>query len=44
MFADQCLVAQMVKNLPAVLETWVRSLSWEDALEEGVATHSSVLA
>ena len=44
MFADQCLVAQMVKNLPAILETWVRSLGWEDALEEGVATYSSVLA
>ena len=44
MFADQCLVAQMVKNLPAILETWVRSLVWDDALEEGVATHSSVLA
>ena len=38
------LVAQMVKNLPAILETWVRSLGWEDALEEGVATYSSVLA
>ena len=34
----------MVKNLPAILETWVRSLGWEDALEEGVATYSSVLA
>ena len=38
------LVAQMVKNLPAMQETWVRSLSWEDPLEEGVATHSSSLA
>ena len=38
------LVAQAVKNLPAVRETWVRSLGWEDALEEGTATHSSVLA
>ena len=38
------LVAQMVKNLPAVLETWVRSLGWEDSLEEGMATHSSILA
>ena len=36
------LVAQMVKNLPAMQETWVRSLSWEDPLEEGVATHSSI--
>ena len=38
------LVAQMVKNLPAVWETRVRSLDWEDALEEGMATHSSILA
>ena len=38
------LVAQMVKNLPAIWETWVRSLGWEDPLEEGTATHSSVLA
>ena len=38
------LVAQMVKNLPAMWETWVRSLGWEDPLEEGMATHSSVLA
>ena len=34
----------MVKNLPAMLETWVRSLGWEDPLEEGMAAHSSVLA
>ena len=33
----------MVKNLPAVRETWVQSLGWEDALEEGMAAHSSVL-
>ena len=33
----------MVKNLPAMLETWVRSLGWEDPLEEDMATHSSVL-
>ena len=38
------LVAQMVKNLPAVWETWVQSLSWKDPLEEGMATHSSILA
>ena len=38
------LVAQMVKNPPAVWETWVRSLGWEDPLEEGMATHSSILA
>ena len=37
-------MAQMVKNLPAVLETWVGSLDWEDPLEEGMATHSSILA
>ena len=38
------LVAQMVKNLPAVWETWVQSLSWEDPLQEGMTTHSSILA
>ena len=38
------LVAQLVKNPPAMLETWVRSLGWEDSLEKGMATHSSVLA
>ena len=38
------LVAQMVKNLPAMQETWVRSLGWEDPLEKGTATHSSILA
>ena len=38
------LVAQMVKNLPAVQETWVRSLDWEDPLEKEMATHSSILA
>ena len=38
------LVAQTVKNLPAVRETWVRSLGWEDSVEEGMATHSSDLA
>ena len=36
--------AQMVKNLPAIQETWVRSLGWEDPLEKGRATHSSILA
>ena len=36
--------AQMVKNLQAMQETWVRSLSWEDPLEESMATHSSILA
>ena len=34
----------MVKNPPAMQETWVQSLSWEDPLEEGMATHSSILA
>ena len=38
------LVAQLVKNPPALRETWVRSLGWEDPLEEGKATHSSILA
>ena len=38
------LVAQLVKNLPAVRETWVRYLGWEDPLEKGMATHSSILA
>ena len=38
------LVAQMVKNLPAMQKTWVRSLSWDDPLEEGMAAHSSILA
>ena len=38
------LVAQMVKNLPAVQETQVQSLGWEDSLEKEMATHSSILA
>ena len=37
------LVTQIVKNLPAMLETWVQSLSWEDPLEKGMAIHSSIL-
>ena len=37
------LVAQMVKNLHAMWWTWVRSLGWEDPVEEGMATHSSIL-
>ena len=37
-------MASGVKNLPAMQETWVRSLGWEDPLEEGMATHSSILA
>ena len=38
------LGAQMVKKPPAVQETWVRFLNWEDPLEKGMATHSSILA
>ena len=37
-------MTQMVKNMPTNQETWVRSLGWEDPLEEGMATHSNVLA
>ena len=37
-------VAQMVKRLPALLETWILSLDGEDLLEKGMATHSSILA
>ena len=37
-------IAQMVKHLPAMQKTWVRSLGWEDPLEKRMATHSSVLA
>ena len=38
------LVAQLVKNLPAMWETWIESLGWKDPLEKGKATHSSSLA
>ena len=38
------LVAQMVKNPPATQETWIQFLDWEDPLEEGKTTHSSILA
>ena len=38
------LVTQLVKNPPAMQETWVRSLGWEEPLEKGKATHSSILA
>ena len=41
---EASLVAQTVRNLPAIQETWVQSLGWEDPLEKGMATHSSVLA
>ena len=43
MYLRASLVAQTVKNLPAIQETWVLSLSWEDSLEKGMATHSSIL-
>ena len=38
------LVAQMVKNLPAMRETWVQALGWKDPLEKGMVTHASILA
>ena len=38
------LVAQLIKNLPAMQETWVHSLGWENPLEKGKATHFSILA
>ena len=44
LFARCSLAAQTVKNLPAVQETWVRSLCGKDPLKEGMATHSSILA
>ena len=37
------LIVQLVKNLPAMWETWIRSLDWEDSPGEGKATHSSIL-
>ena len=43
-FNKASLLAQMVKNLPAMQQTCVQSLGWEDPLEEGMATHSSILA
>ena len=42
--SEASLVAQMVKHLPAVRETWVRSLGWEDLLEKETTAHSSTLA
>ena len=42
-FGDNSLVAQMVKNLPALQKTQVQYLGWEDPLEEGMPTHSSIL-
>jgi len=38
------LITQLLKNLPAMWEAWVRSLGWKDPLEKGKATHSSILA
>ena len=43
-YIQASLVAQMVKNLPAMWEAWVGSLGWEDPPEEGMATHPSILA
>ena len=43
-FTRASLVAQLVKNPPAMWETWVQSLGWKDRLEEGMATHSSIRA
>ena len=43
-YSRASLVAQLVKNLPAIWETWFPSLGWEDPLEKGKATHSSILA
>ena len=43
-YSQASLVAQTVKNPPAMRETWVRSVGWEGPLEEGMATHSSILA
>ena len=43
-YNDAFLVTQMVKNLPAMRETQIQSLNWEDSLGKGMATHSSVLA
>ena len=42
--AGSCLVAQTVKKLHGMQETWVRSLGWEDTLEKGMATYSSIIA
>ena len=44
LFPGASLVAQLVKNLPAMRETWVRSLGRDDPLEKEMATHSSILA
>ena len=44
MYSWTSLLAQLVKNPLAMQETWVRSLDWEDPLEKGIVTHSSILA
>ena len=44
MYKWASLVAQTVKTLPAMWETWVRSLGWEDPLKEGMTTHSRILS
>ena len=43
-YSQASLVAQLVKNPPAMWKIWVRSLGWEDPLEEGMANHSSIFA
>ena len=43
-YSRASLVAQMIKNLPIMWETWVQSLGWEDPLEEDIATHSNILS
>ena len=43
-YSRASMVAQLVKDLPAMQETWVQSLGWKDPLEKGEATHSSILA
>ena len=43
-FIKTSLVAQLVKNVLTMRETWIQSLGWEDTLEKGMATHSSILA
>ena len=44
MIIQASLIAQSVKNLPTMRKTWVRSLGWEDPMEKGKATHTSILA
>ena len=41
---ETSLMAQMIKNLPAMWETWIQSLGWEDPLEKGTVIHSTILA